>query len=258
MTISFIGTGNVVYHLLPAFYHAGNKVVSVFSRSRDKQQFSRFGVPVIHYTDGIICDSDILIIAVPDDKIYTVSKKIRTKNQHQIVVHTSGAVDWDEIADANINRGFFYPLQTFKKQQFVDLRNVPIVINAESQTILKCLTEIGERVSNDIRILSGVNKSKIHAVAVVVNNFVNYLIGQSQKFLADRKIDSSILHPLIQETIRKAILSDNSLKNQTGPAVRKDNNTIKKHLEILEEHEELREIYRYISENISNYYENNR
>ena len=63
-------------------------------------------------------------------------------------------------------------------------------------------------------------------------NFLNYLLYISDDLLKTKKIDLSILNPIINETIRKAF-KGNIMSNQTGPAVRKDFKTIEKHLSIL-------------------------
>jgi predicted short-subunit dehydrogenase-like oxidoreductase (DUF2520 family) len=62
-----------------------------------------------------------------------------------------------------------------------------------------------------------------------------------------------ILTPLIKETISKAM--DSGPENsQTGPAVRHDQNTIEKHLELLSFSTELQRIYKEMTLSIIAYY----
>ena len=58
-----------------------------------------------------------------------------------------------------------------------------------------------------------------------------------------------ILHPLIQETSEK-IKTLSPEKAQTGPAIRKDEETIKNHLNLL--HKEQQVIYKLITQSIEN------
>jgi predicted short-subunit dehydrogenase-like oxidoreductase (DUF2520 family) len=62
-----------------------------------------------------------------------------------------------------------------------------------------------------------------------------------------------ILAPLIQETISKA-MDCGPENSQTGPAIRHDQNTIEKHLELLSFSPELQRIYNEINLSIINYY----
>jgi hypothetical protein len=58
-----------------------------------------------------------------------------------------------------------------------------------------------------------------------------------------------LLEPLIVETFKKA-LEIGPQKAQTGPAIRKDDITIRKHLEMLKGEPDMQDLYRRISESI--------
>ena len=86
-----------------------------------------------------------------------------------------------------------------------------------------------------------------------MNNFVNHCIFQATSICNEFELDPKILHPLLQETVRKAIKNDPSLI-QTGPARRGDVKTIKKHLEM---QDGLRkELYEKLTNSIGNIYKN--
>ena len=62
-------------------------------------------------------------------------------------------------------------------------------------------------------------------------------------------LNFKLLIPLIQETaFRVQTLSPS--QSQTGPAIRRDDNTIEKHLELLEKHPDLKAIYELMSKSI--------
>ena len=75
----------------------------------------------------------------------------------------------------------------------------------------------------------------------------------AQEILENNNIDFDFLLPLIQETALK-INDVHPAKAQTGPARRKDNSTIKEHLEMLNEFPEYQEIYKLLSEQIMKKY----
>ena len=62
-----------------------------------------------------------------------------------------------------------------------------------------------------------------------------------------------ILVPLLKETILKA-LDSGPENSQTGPALRNDQNTIEKHLELLSFSQALQKIYYEMTQSIMEYY----
>jgi hypothetical protein len=66
-------------------------------------------------------------------------------------------------------------------------------------------------------------------------------------------ISFDLLVPLVQETVAKA-LEIGPGSSQTGPAIRNDHVTIKRHIELLSFSPELQVLYREISRSIIEYY----
>jgi hypothetical protein len=90
--------------------------------------------------------------------------------------------------------------------------------------------------------------------AVFANNFTNYLLGVSTELLAEHQLNHRLLQPLVQETIRKAF-DQHPFDVQTGPAKRRDEHTIKRHLNQLASHPEYQELYQLLSDQIKKRYE---
>ena len=67
----------------------------------------------------------------------------------------------------------------------------------------------------------------------------------------ENEIPFEIFKPLIQETVNK-IADLEPVLAQTGPAVRDDTNTIKKHLDLIS-NEKIKSLYLNITESIKNY-----
>jgi hypothetical protein len=77
------------------------------------------------------------------------------------------------------------------------------------------------------------------------------MMALAHTLLTKHHTDPLLLAPLIRETTRKALQSEDPGTVQTGPAIRGDEVTIKKHLEILQESPEWKEIYAMISRSIA-------
>lgn len=85
-------------------------------------------------------------------------------------------------------------------------------------------------------------RAKLHLAAVFCNNFVNHLYALTQQYCAAEGLDFELLKPLIRETAQR-IQTMTPDAAQTGPAIRRDEATIRKHLELLQNYPQLQEFY---------------
>ena len=90
----------------------------------------------------------------------------------------------------------------------------------------------------------------------MVNNFANHLYVLSDDLLSKQNLSFDLLKPLITETARKATVNK-PFFNQTGPAKRNDRNTIDKHLALLDDNKELKELYEKITQSIFKLHQQN-
>jgi predicted short-subunit dehydrogenase-like oxidoreductase (DUF2520 family) len=90
---------------------------------------------------------------------------------------------------------------------------------------------------------------KLHAAAVIVSNFTNHLYALAEDYCKKEGLDFRQLLPLIEETALR-IKEISPKQAQTGPAIRFDTETIQKHLELLKNHPQLKNIYLLMTESI--------
>lgn len=258
--ISFCGSGNVAYRLSMAIKAAGFPVPYVHGRNSESSE------KLVHilnksdnnphhvsestkYTNDIqtLADSDIVIMAVSDDAIEELAGKFSTvcsgSMKKPILLHTSGA-SHIKLLSGNESYGVIYPLMTLSKIKPVDFRQVPFFIEYSDDNVKKVLTDIIFSLGAEYRIADSPERLKIHLAAVYVSNFVNYLIGLAFDL---SKPNHMFLMPLAIETVRKAFLYEHPSIVQTGPAKRGDMKTIEKHLSLLSDMKEHKELYEVIS-----------
>ncbi|GGX15330.1 Rossmann-like and DUF2520 domain-containing protein [Aquimarina muelleri] len=227
--VVILGAGNVAKHLYSAFFHQKHiEIIQCYNR-KNLQLHPDQKKETIIKDIRLLKDADIYVLAVSDDAIEKVSSIFPFKNK--LVVHTSGSSPMGIINNKN-KKGVFYPLQTFSKDKIVNFTTIPICIEAENQIDLEILRKLASSLSNKVYTISSEQRSILHVSAVFVNNFTNYLFSIGSDICNEHRVPFEILHPLIQETAQKAIKMDPS-NAQTGPAIRKDVNTIERHLEIL-------------------------
>ena len=75
------------------------------------------------------------------------------------------------------------------------------------------------------------------------------MLTLAENICRTQQLPFEILKPLILETFSKAILSG-PRESQTGPAIRRDEKTIQKHLKLLHDHPELEKVYKVVTESI--------
>lgn len=250
--VSFIGSGNVATHLAKGFRAKGVQIKQVFSLNLAKAEMlakavNAQGIDDISLLD--IHDVDVIILSVKDDIIEQIAGHFDSKNA--IVVHTSGTVSMKSLI-THKNHGVIYPLQTFSKCKEMDLSNIPFCVEGNSQEVCDKLMKISAVISNDVRKVDSLARKTIHLSAVFACNFTNHMLAVADKILHESEQDISILKPLIEETIKKA-LSSSPEEVQTGPAIRKDYDVIEHHISRLDGNPLLQNIYRDISESIINW-----
>ncbi len=241
MQVVLIGSGNVAYHLAFALRYTKHKVIQVIGRNKKETKVvAHINDSKAEFNFNNIADADIYIIAVDDDAIATVVNKIPVTDK--IILHTSGATSIDVLKSKFKNCGVMYPLQSIRKNIPVSFRTIPFCVEANNKKTEQIIIEFVGSLSEKIVRTNSDQRLKLHLAAVFVNNFTNHLFSKSFNLLTKSKLDFKLLIPLIENTIEK-IKKTNPANAQTGPAIRKDNTTIKKHLKLLSKDSDLKKLY---------------
>ncbi|MGN7987019.1 Rossmann-like and DUF2520 domain-containing protein [Pedobacter sp. 22226] len=249
MKIVLLGSGNVATHLAKALKSKGEEIVQVYSQNLDNASLlaQSIATEAINDLNKIEVNADLYIISVKDDAIAFVAAALKKVNG--LVVHTSGTTDIDVLASQVAKAGVFYPLQTFSRSKEVSFENIPLCIEASDNDQLAILSNLAHKISSQVYELDGEKRKVLHLAAVFACNFPNHLYALANKILNQNGLDFEIIRPLIAETADKVMV--NLPENvQTGPAVRADENTLNKHLSMLNDMPELQNIYQTLSSSI--------
>lgn len=257
--ISFIGAGNVASHLAIKLYQEGFEIVSVLSRGDSAQRLAAMVQSKAANTirQFVKSKTDLIIIAINDDNIQPMAHSLSGKiDESTIVVHTSGATS--SISDSKIvNTGVFYPLQSFRKNKPLDFTQIPFLITGNDQETESSLFQLANKLSKNIQVVSDQQRLALHVAAVFANNFTTEMYILAERICQEHSMDFKTLLPLIMETTSR--MEDESPKNlMTGPAIRNDKKTIKKHQHLLTSSPEILKIYNNITKIIQNTVDENR
>ena len=245
-SVGIIGSGNLAWHLAPALYRSGIRISQIISRriKNAKELAVRVDAQYSASLHNMTRETDLWIIAVPDDAIAGVALSFPFLPER--VVHTSGSVDLDVLEGTGFNTGVFYPLQTFSKNRPVDFEKIPVFLESDQEDFLEELANLASRISEKVIEIDSEQRTILHIAAVFACNYTNALYAIAKDLLNENGLKFKWLHPLIKETVQKAI--ENGPDNaQTGPAIRNDKTTIAKHLELLD-NEKYRELYKLFAD----------
>lgn len=253
-----IGSGNVAHVVGLALEKAGAiEVCQVCSPTpgHAAELASRFkDASAAVAPEEMAADAELYLVAVSDDAIATVADTYAPNGA--VWLHTSGGVPADALKPLSPDYGVFYPLQTYSRDVSVDFSEVPVFVEGATPRAIEVSKRLAHALSEKVYEVDGDQRCRLHAAAVFACNFANHVWAMSDDILR-REVgaDISVLRPLIEETVRKAMSMRPAL-GQTGPARRGDTGVIEKHKSLLLPDEA--EIYGLLSNHIIEYYERNR
>lgn len=256
MKIVLIGSGNVATVLGRKMSAVGHAILQVFSPNI---LHARELGNILHctYTSSwkeIDRTGDIYIAAIADHSLAGIANHLSLQNR--LVVHTAGSVRKDVLKEISTNYGVLYPLQSLRKE-IEDFPEINLLVDGNTPDDLTLIYDFASTFGDHVEIASDEKRLKLHVAAVLVSNFSNHLYALAENYCAGEEIEFKLLLPLIQETANR-LQFGSAEKMQTGPAVRNDMQTIQKHLDILEKHPELKNIFEIFTRSIQDFYRQER
>ncbi len=249
MDIVIIGSGNVAAVLGRKFKAAGHAILQVYSRnaSAASELAYEWDTESTNYKSLINKKADVYIIAVADSAIDDVAGDLKLPGK--VVAHTAASVPREVLRSITEHFGVFYPLQSLRKETH-HLPEVPIFFDGSDDFTKRKLESLAHSIAEEQVAEAGhEDRLKLHVAAVLVSNFTNHLYTLAEEYCKKEGLDFRQLLPLIQETALR-IKDISPQKAQTGPAIRHDNETIGKHLELLNDYPALKRIYLLLTESI--------
>ncbi|HAI75910.1 MAG TPA: DUF2520 domain-containing protein [Microscillaceae bacterium] len=253
--ITFIGSGNVAWHLAQQLEKQGYTIQEVFSRQLANAEKLARQLLCTQATDDLNFSkskAQLFIIAVADDALPQVANQLILPPE-AVVVHTSGTQPLAVLNAVSNPKGVFYPLQTFSKQRNeVKLTQAAFCLETQEEHTLEMLKQVAQSLSKNVFTLNSAQRKVLHIAAVFACNFTNHLWAVAHDIVSAENIPFDLLKPLITETVQKALQTENPAKVQTGPAKRNDQQVLQNHADWLQNHHpELTSIYTLLSQHIN-------
>lgn len=233
MRIVVIGTGRLASNLVPALQKVGHEVRVVNSRT----------------LEGLPNEADAFVIAVKDDALESVARRVVRGREEQVFFHTAGSMPLSVFKGIARHYGVFYPMQSFSKERQVDFADVPIFLEGCDDKAIQTAHAIAESISRKVYELTTAERRYLHLAAVFACNFANHCYALSAKVLEQHGLPFDVMLPLIDETARK-VHTMHPVPAQTGPAIRWDENVMSAQKALLDNEPEMQKIYELMSNSI--------
>lgn len=250
--IVIAGAGRIAWHLGKRLKAKGLSVAQVLSRTAAHAE-SLAQTLQTRWTDDwseVLPDADWLLLAVRDDAIADVAASLAPYLPDTLVTHTSGGTPGTVLKPYFNRFGVFYPLQSFSFERSPVWSKIPFCVDAQQEEDVLFLKRIAKTIGNLVYRVNDEQRATLHVAAVFANNFANHCFAIAEKLLAGKDLPFELLHPLMEETLAK-VLQESPARMQTGPAIRGDAETIRRHLDLLNDHARWKELYEKLSASIN-------
>jgi len=244
-TCAIIGCGRVGRALAIALKNAGYSISVMKDQNKKVLTFIKKLFPKTLVTSDYKNwpDFDVLIIAVNDDIIESISDELANENiqlNKRVVAHTSGVKTSNILNSLNKNNAYLasmHPVQTFSGAQsdVNKLHNSYFALDGNEKAI-KVLNKILEDIGGKSFTIPAEFKPYHHLACVLSSNYITTLMNLAMDLFEPLEIPrnqiKSILLPLMKNAVEN--MSDQSVASAlTGPIVRGDVKTIQEHLNLL-------------------------
>ncbi len=255
MRVVLIGAGNTATILGRLMKESSHQIVQVYGRTAATTEALAKQIGATYCIDAGKLDTsaDLYVLAVSDEAVAEVAGQLVLHNK--LVVHTAGSVSKDVLKQASRNYGVLYPLQSLRKEM-KELPLIPLLVDGNTSDDLTLIYDFAQSLSNQVQKANDEERLRYHLAAVMVNNFSNHLYSLVHDYCKKTGTDFNILLPLIQQ-LPGRLTDDKPQDLQTGPAIRRDQATINKHLQLLSDYPQVKNLYALFTESIQEYYKRN-
>ncbi len=249
-SVVLIGAGNVASSLAEAL-KGSKEIIQVYSKTlaHAKALGQKLKCSFTNDLKKITPDADLYIIAVKDDAIAEVCKKLKLPGK--LVIHTSGSTELSILKKVTDKNGVLWPMYSFAGKSNL-VPETPFFIEASDLTSKRELTTLVKEFKGNPYYMDSEKRVMFHMAAIFVNNFPNHLFAIAENLCKEARVPFRLFLPLIHETMH-TIENKSPALTQTGPASRNDKLIINRHLALLSKDKNLkryREVYKILTESI--------
>ena len=253
--IAIVGAGNLGTALAVSLRRAGYVIESVIARrrgaaSRNAQKLAKQVGAIASVGLAVDSRTEVIWLCVPDGEIARAAQALAAKGKWKgkTALHSSGALTSDEL-DALRRRGAsvasVHPMMTFVKDSRPSLAGVPFAIEGDAAAV-----RVARRIINDLAgnayPIGKKDKAAYHAWGAFASPLFTALLATGEQVAAIAGVSHQearrrIIPILLQTLANYAAFGAPGAFS--GPIVRGDVDTVRRHLRALSEAPHAREVY---------------
>ncbi len=262
MKVGFIGAGKMGFTLGRHLVECADKRIHVagyFSQNIESAKAAAKFTDTAYYDDleELVDECDVLFLTVPDGQIEVMANKLSKLSVNldgKIMCHTSGALS-SQVFSGMCSRVYGYSIHPIyavssKTESYINFKECFVTIEGHDRYLHE-LVDIFKECGHEVKVISCDDKVKYHASAVFSSNLVIGLFDMAVKMLVEcgfsQEEAENALKPLLKNNVDRMVLS-NCKNALTGPVERCDTETVKKHLECLNNDE--KSVYTLLSKQL--------
>ena len=259
--IAIVGAGNLAGALAVALHRAGYVIEAVMGRTgassrRRARQLAR-EVGAVELGVGSFRDTltaDLVWFCVPDSEISKAAREAAHARSwsHRIAFHSSGALASDELNPlrrAGAAVASVHPLMTFVRGSRPPFAGVSFAVEGDTQAIRLARTIVNELGGRAYPIRKR-DKAAYHAWGTFVSPLFTALLVTSQRVAslagAKGKSAKKRMIPILLQTLAN-YASFEAGRAFSGPIIRGDVDTVRRHLRVLRQAPIARDVYRALA-----------
>ena len=251
--IAIVGAGNLGSALAVALRRAGYAIDAVVAHSRRSRARARVlgkqtGARVAASLAG--SRADLVWICVPDASITRVADSLGSQIEWKgrIVLHSSGALTSDALSELRARGAAVasvHPLMTFVRGSRPSFEEVPFAIEGDAAAV-----RVARRIVRDLGgegySIRKSEKASYHAWGTFASPLLTALLATTEQVAASAGVRGrqarGRMAPILRQTVENYVAfgAPNAF---SGPIIRGDVETVKKHLRVLSEHPISRDVY---------------
>jgi predicted short-subunit dehydrogenase-like oxidoreductase (DUF2520 family) len=253
--ISIVGLGNLGTALASTLSAAGYGVKVVVARKQSRKSaaikaFSRKLKARLAELGTHVFDTEVVWIAVPDDAIASVARTLAGSQswKGKVVFHSSGALTSDELAplrEQGARVASVHPMMTFVRGAVPQMAGVAFAVEGDAAAV-RVAKPIVERLGGDAFSIRKENKVLYHVFGSFASPLVIALMASLEEVALAAGVRKQEIKPIMVPLLWQTL--ENYLKHDTasafsGPLIRGDAATVRKHLAELKKLPQARSVY---------------
>lgn len=253
-TIAIVGAGNLGTALALALRAAGYRIDSVIARgegkslTRARRLATQIGSKATIGVEQV--NARILWLCVPDNAIAraTASMADRFQGRGKVALHSSGVLSSDEMAPLRrkgVSVASVHPLMTFVQRSRPTLAEVSFAVEGDAKA-LRSARRIVRDLGGEPFTIRKKDKSAYHALGTFASPLLTSLLATTERVASLAGMTSRAARrrmlPILLQTVRN-YGSLGPARGFSGPMVRGDVDTVRRHLEVLHSVPVPRQVY---------------